>query len=61
MPEEVYIDPRKIPDRVYNLGCGILNFEIRRALQNPKLRADYEKFKQEQRIKRLEAQEAATG
>lgn len=52
--EQVYIDPKNIPDRIYDLGCSILNFSVRRALSDPKLRLDYEKFKAEQERKRAE-------
>lgn len=43
------LNPDNVPDWVYQSGSAMLRKCIRKALADPVLRADYERWKQEQR------------
>lgn len=42
----VHIDPSRIPDCDYDLACTVLFSSISRALADPKLRQEYEEWKE---------------
>lgn len=43
------LDPKNVPNGVYQSASAMLRKCIRKALADPVLRADYERWKQEQR------------
>ena len=43
--EDCHIDPKKIPNVDYEIGCSVLAASIRRLLADPKIRAEYEAWK----------------
>lgn len=50
------LDPKNLPADVFDAGCRVLASCIRRALQDPKLKADFEKWQQERKNKAKEAE-----
>lgn len=49
--EERYIDPKQLPDYVFEQACFVLASSIRLALSDPEKRADFERWKREREEK----------
>lgn len=49
--EAVKIDPMKIPNYAYKHACSLLNENIRRALSDPAMRDEYERWKRKRQAK----------
>lgn len=47
--EKIHINIQEIPEHVFDIGCRVLRRSVKAALEDPALRAEFEKWRKERR------------